>query len=254
MVTAGIDSGAKTVKVVVMGDGSVLGKSLIVAGGETASACEEAYDEALRQAGVRRQDVHKVCATGSGKALVGFRNDVVTEVGASGKGSVYFFPQARTVIDVGAEEGRAIRVDETGKVLDFVINEKCAAGAGAFVEAMARALELSVDEIGRLSLEATGEVCIDARCTVFAEREVISLAQNKTPKPDMARAIHDAIADRIVSMVMRVGPEPEILLAGGMAKNVGFVHAVGRALGMTLSLPDDPEFVGAVGAALVAAE
>ncbi len=254
MITAGIDCGAKTVKVVIMKDGQISGKSLVMAGVDAKGAAKQAYDKALKRAGLARKDVKKVVATGSGKLQAEFRQDSVTEVGADARGAVFLFPNARTVIDVGAEEGRAIRVDAQGKVEDFAINEKCAAGAGAFVEAMARALEVKLDEIGVLSLQASQAVPMNAQCAVFAESELVSLVHAKTPKPDMARAIHDAIADRIVSMVRRVGIQPEVVLIGGVARNVGFIQSLGRGLEMEVKLPADPEFVGAIGAALVAAE
>lgn len=254
MITAGIDCGAKTVKVVVLKDGQIVGKSLVMAGIDTKGASEKAYDEALQQAGLSRQDVEKVVATGAGKMEAEFRNGEVTEVSADARGAVQLFPQARTLIDVGAEEGRAVRVDARGKVVDFAINDKCAAGAGAFVEAMARALEVGLEEMGKLSLRATQAVPMNAQCAVFAESELVSLVHAKTPKPDMARAIHDAIADRIVSMVRRVGMEPEVVLIGGLAKNAGFVNALGRDLEAEVKLPEEPELVGALGAALVAAE
>lgn len=254
MNTAGIDCGAKTVKVVVLKDGQVLGKSLVMAGIDTAGAAEKAYDEALNKAGLSRGDIEKVVATGAGKNEARFQDEVVTEVGADTRGGVFIFPDARTVIDVGAEEGRAIRVDDRGKVVDFAINEKCAAGAGAFTEAMARALEVGLEDMGPLSLKATQAVPMNAQCAVFAESELVTLIHAKTPKPDMARAIHDAIADRIVSMVRRVGVEKEIVLIGGVALNVGFVESLNRELGMEVKIPEEPEFVGALGAALVAAE
>jgi len=254
MITAGIDCGAKTVKAVVMKDGNIVSKALVSAGVDGEGAAEKAYDEALKQAGLARADVQKVCATGSGKLQAVFRTSEVTEVGANARGAVYLFPMARTVVDVGAEEGRAIRMDERGKVVDFAINDKCAAGAGAFVEAMARALEVKLEEMGTLSLQSSKAVPMNAQCAVFAESELVSLVHAKTPKTDMARAIHDAISDRIVSMVRRVGMEPEVVLMGGVAKNVGFVDALGRDLETQIKVPADPEFVGAVGAALVAAD
>jgi benzoyl-CoA reductase subunit D len=156
------------------------------------------------------------------------------------------------VIDVGAEEGRAIKVDESGRVVDFAINEKCAAGAGAFTEAMARALEVKIEEMGPLSLKSTQVVPMNAQCAVFAESELVTLVHSKVPKPDMARAIHDAIADRIVSMVRRVGIEKEIMLIGGVAHNIGFVSSLNQGLKTEVIVPEDPEYVGALGAALSA--
>ncbi len=254
MITAGVDCGAKTVKVVVMRGLEVLGRGLALAGVDTKGAVELAYDEALRLAGVSRDEVVNVIATGSGKLQAGPRQGTVTEVSADARGAVFLFPGVRTVVDVGAEEGRAIRVDAKGRVLDFAVNDKCAAGTGAFVEAMARALEVGLDEIGPLSLRSSQAVPMNAQCAVFAESELVSLVHAKTPKQDMARAIHDAVADRIVSIVRRVGMEPEVLLVGGLAKNVGFVQALSRALGTEVRVPEGPEFVGATGAAIIAAD
>lgn len=252
MITAGIDCGAKTVKALILKDGKVAGQSLVLAGIDTKEAVDKAYDEALQKAGMKRDDVERVVATGAGKNEPDFANDVITEVGADAKGANFLYPSARTVIDVGVEEGRAVRIDSTGKVVDFAINEKCAAGAGAFTEAMARALEVKLEEMGALSLKATKAVPMNAQCAVFAESELVTLIHAKTPKPDMARAIHDAIADRIVSMARRVGIEKDVVLVGGVAKNVGFVDSLNRELQMNVLIPEEPEFVAALGAALTA--
>jgi benzoyl-CoA reductase subunit D len=254
MITAGIDCGAKTVKALILKDGKVVAQGLVLAGIGTKGAANEAYDEALQKAGMKREDVERMMATGAGKNGPDFANDVITEVGADAKGAIFLYPSARTVIAVGAEEGRAVRIDRTGKVVDFAINEKCAAGAGAFTEAMARALEVKLEEMGPLSLQATKAVPMNAQCAVFAESELVTLIHAKTPKPDMARAIHDAIADRIASMVRRVGIEKDIVLVGGVAHNVGFVDSLNRELQANVLIPEEPEFVGALGAALAAAE
>jgi benzoyl-CoA reductase subunit D len=187
-----------------------------------------------------------------GKKEVSFRNDEVTEVGAAAKGAISLYPSSRTIIEVGAEEGRALRCDENGRVLDFVINEKCAAGAGAFTEAMARALEIPVTEMGPLSLNSEQETPMNAQCAVFAESEVVTLVHQKTAKEDIARAIHDAIASRISSMVRRLSIEKDVTLVGGLAKNIGFVESLKRDLKMDVNVPEDPDYVGALGAALVA--
>jgi benzoyl-CoA reductase subunit D len=254
MITAGVDCGAKNVRVVILKDGEILAKAMVPAGMDTAAAAREAYEKAIAEAGIKVGDVGKVVATGAGRNEPEFRDDVVTEVGADARGAIYLFPEVRTVIDVGAEEGRAIKIDAQGKVVDFAINEKCAAGAGAFTEAMARALELELDQLGKLSLESTQAIPMNAQCAVFAESEVVTLVHKKTSKPDMARAIHDAIADRITSMVRRVGIEEKIALIGGVAYNVGFVKSLEEDLQTKVLIPERPEFVGALGAALVAVE
>jgi benzoyl-CoA reductase subunit D len=183
-----------------------------------------------------------------------FANDTITEVGAAARGAKYYFPNARTVIDVGAEEGRALKCDENGKVIDFAINEKCAAGAGAFTESMARALEVKLEDIGNLSLNSDQEIEMNAQCAVFAESEVVSLIHAKTTKENIARAVHDAISSRITAMVRKVGIEKEIALVGGVARNIGFVDSIKRDLESDVLIPEDPEYIGALGAAIAASE
>lgn len=254
MITAGVDCGSKNVRVVILNDGQIVGKAMVLAGMDTSAAAEKAYDEALAEANLARDAMDKVLATGAGRPEAHFKDDTVTEVGADARGARFLYADVRTVIDVGAEEGRAIKVTPEGRVADFAINEKCAAGAGAFTEAMARALEIPLEELGELSLQSTQAIPINAQCAVFAESEVVSLVHKKTSKPDMARAIHDAISDRITSMVRRVGIEEKIALIGGVAKNVGFVKSLENDLGTQVLIPAEPDFVGALGAALAAAE
>jgi benzoyl-CoA reductase subunit D len=253
MITTGIDVGAKNVKVVIQKDGKVLGKGSVLAGLDTATAITQAFDAALKDAGVARDKIEKIYATGAGRKEVHDADDSYTEVGADAAGIAHILPQARTVIDVGAEEGRAIRVDDRGKVIDFAINERCAAGAGAFTEAMARALEVPLEELGPLSLTSTKAVPMNAQCAVFGESEVVSLIHQKTAKRDIARAVHDAMATRITSMARRVGVEPPVALIGGVAHNPGFVDSLRRDLEVEVLVPDDPDFVSALGAALLAA-
>jgi len=254
MITAGIDCGAKNVKVVILKDGIITGKAMVLVGRDSVAAAEEAYQQALKEAELTRDDVEKVISTGAGKNEPKFKDDVVTEVGANARGMHNLYPDVRTVIDVGAEEGRAIKINQAGKVVDFAINEKCAAGSGAFTEAMARALEIPLEEFGAYSLKSSQSIPINAQCAVFAESEVVSLLHRKTPKTDIAHAIHDAIADRITSMVRRVGIEEKIALIGGMSKNVGFVESLEEDLKTVLVIPEEPDFVGAIGAAIMATD
>lgn len=254
MITVGIDMGAKNVKVIVLEDGKVKAKKLVVAGIDTKAAADKALAEALKAAGITQADVKHITATGAGQEDAKFANDKMSDVSSAAKGAIKLYPEARTVIDIGAEEGRGIRISEEGKVLDFAVNEKCAAGAGAFTEAMARALEVKQEELGPLSLKSTKEVAMNAQCAVFAESEVVTLVHAKTTKEDIARAVHDAIADRIISMVRKVGFQEKVALVGGVARNVGFVDSMKRELKTELLIPEDPEFVSALGAAIEAAE
>lgn len=254
MITAGIDIGAKTIKVVLAENGKMLGKSLVLAGIDTAAATEQALDEALTAAGLSKEEVGHFMATGTGRKDCPITDEQVTEVGAAAKGMNHILSSCRTVIDVGAEEGRTVRCDERGKVIDFAFNEKCAAGAGTFAEGMARALQVSLEELGPLSLTSREAVQMNAQCAVFAESEVVTLIHNKTPREDIARAVLDAVASRIISMVRKVGFEKDVALIGGMARNPGFVEAMQRGLEMDIHVPEDPEYIGALGAALAAAE
>lgn len=255
MITAGIDIGAKTIKVVVVRDGELVGKGMVLAGLDTQTALDGVLREALEASGgLSLEDLDFVLGTGAGRQDVSFANGQVTEVSADAKGACTLIPTARTVIDVGAEEGRAVRCGDSGKVEDFAVNEKCAAGAGTFTEAMARALEVDLEELGAMALRSTNAVAMNAQCTVFAESEVVSLLHAKTPKEDISRAVHDAMASRITSMVRKVGFQKDVVLVGGLARNPGFVQSLKRGLESEVLVPANPEYVGAYGAALIAAE
>ena len=253
MITAGVDVGAETVKVVIVKDGKILSHSLVKAGMDRQKSAEEALANALKEAKISKADIKKITATGIGRKEITWANDMVTEIAAGAKGASNLFPSARTVIDIGAEESRGVKVDANGKVIDFAKNEKCAAGVGSFVESMARALETTVEEMGTLSLKSDKVIPMNVTCVVFAESEVVSLVHAKTPKPDIARAIHEAIATRTTSMVRRVGIEKDIALIGGVAMNPGVVERLTHHLGLTILIPKDPQIVGALGAALIAA-
>ena len=252
MIVAGIDCGAKNVKVLVYDGENILAKGSVLAGFDQKAAAEEALTLALKNAGMERGALDHITATGTGKKEAVYSQSSVTEVGANALAINSLFPSVRTVIDVGAEEGRAIRINELGKVVDFAINEKCAAGAGTFTETMARALEVKLEDMGALSQKSQKSVPMNAQCAVFAESEVVSLIHSKHSKEDIAHAIHDAIADRIASMVRKIGMEKDIALVGGVSKNIGFVEALKRDLDVDLFIPEDPEYSCALGAALVA--
>jgi benzoyl-CoA reductase subunit D len=252
MIVSGIDVGGKNIHAVIVNDGEVLAKGETVAGLNKAESVERLYNELLEKAGLKREQVERVVATGSAGKRVGFADGVIPDATADARGINRLAPSARTIIDVGAEEGRAIKISPEGKVLDFAINEKCAAGTGTFVEAMARALEISVEEMAKISLESTKSISMNAQCAVFGESEVVSLIHAKTPKHDIARAVHDAIAGRIGSVARIVGLEKEIVMIGGMSLNTGFVESLKREIGLDVMVPDDPGYVGALGAAVAA--
>lgn len=249
-ITAGIDMGSKNVKVIVLEDGQILAKGLAPSGFDQKAAAEKVFNDVLRKVGLSRDDIAHIVATGAGKDVAPYANSEISMVGADALGGNFLYPSVRTVIDVGAETSRAVRCNEKGRMIDFVINEKCAAGSGTFIETMARALEVKLEEIGPLSLKAEKTISMNAQCTIFAESEVVSLIHEKTSKADIAQAIHDSIANRIASLARRLGIQRDVLLVGGVAKNVGFVSSLQKTLGVELLMPEEPDFVGALGAAL----
>jgi predicted CoA-substrate-specific enzyme activase len=253
MISAGIDVGGKNLHIVIIKNGKVVAKGTGPTGIKKAEAAEKLYDEVLAKAGLKRGDVEQVIATGSAGKRVAFAGGYIPDAAADARGINKLFPSVRTVIDVGAEEGRAIKVNPEGKVLDFALNEKCAAGTGTYTEAMARALEIPVQDMAKISMTSTKSIPMNAQCAVFGESEVVSLIHQKTQKPDIARAVHDAIAGRVASVARIVGLEKDIALVGGMAKNAGFVDSLKRDTGIDIKVPEDPDYVGALGAAVAAA-
>jgi len=252
MIVTGIDVGGKNVHAVITKNGTMLAKGEAPSGINKGEAAEKLYGEVLKQAGLKRQDVTRVVATGSSGSRVAFADGVIPDATADARGVIQFIPSARTIIDVGGEEGRAMKISPEGKVLDFAINERCAAGTGTFVDTMARALEVPVEEMAKLSIKSTRSIPMNAQCAVFGESEVVSLIHQKTPKHDIARAVHDAIAGRIGSVARIVGLEDDIVMVGGVAKNTGFVESLKQALSAEVKVPKDPEYIGALGAAAAA--
>ncbi len=253
MITVGIDMGIQAIKVVILKDGDVIARAKTFSGFEPTKAAEQAFAEAIKEASTKKEDISLVLATGSGMDMAPYSNGNVSMMGADAKAGVALFPSARTVIDVGAEEARSVKCDERGIMLDFVVNERCAAGAGTFIEAMARALEVKMEDMGPLSLKAERASPINASCVIFGESDVVSLIHRQESKPEIARAVYDSMADRVSSMVHRLGINLDIVSVGGVAKDVGFIQSLKRKLGVNILVPELPEFAGALGAALTAA-
>ena len=254
MISAGIDMGTQRVKVAILKNNQIIAKNQNFSGFDPTTVVEQTFQEALESAKLSKEDVKHITATGAGVTMVNFSNSTISMMGADARAGAYFFSSARTVIDVGAEDARAVKCDEKGRMLDFIVNARCAAGAGTFIEAMARALEVKMEDMGPLSLRAERASPINASCVIFAESDVVSLIHREEPKTEIARAIFDAMAERVGSMVRRLGITPDIVLIGGVAKDVGFVDSLKRRLGMELLIPEDPIYGGAIGAALIAAK
>ncbi len=253
--TAGIDVGSAQTKGIIINDRQeIVSRVLIDTGAYVTRAAERCFDEALKQPGLRREDVAYVVGTGYGRYKVTFGDTQITEISCHARGASYIFPGTRTVIDMGGQDAKGIKVGEGGEVKDFVMNDKCAAGTGRFLGNAADVLSLSLDEIGTLSLKAKYPVRLTTVCTVFVESDIMSyLAQGKKVE-DILGGVHSAIAARTISLVRRVGIEEEVTFTGGVSLNIGMVRALEDKLGMKLNVSPESHFTGALGASLFALE
>jgi len=249
---AGLDIGSLSTEMVVIGPPGVLGYSIVPTGSSIQRAIQSSLDVALKHAGMGQSDLSALVATGYGRFNLPFPARQVTEITCHARGARHLFPRTQTVIDLGGQDSKVIALDDRGRVADFVMNDKCAAGTGRFLEVMAGALETRLEEMGSLSLQARKQISISSMCTVFAESEVVSLIAQGVNRRDIIGGIHDSIASRIYRMAKRLHIEPEITFSGGVAKNPGMVAALKRRFKVPINLPDEPQIVGALGAALIA--
>ncbi len=255
MIVAGCDVGSLTGKALIMKNGEVLSYSIVSSTIKPEKTSWNALEAALEKAGLKLGDLEYIVGTGYGRMKVPFANLNVSELSCHGKGAHWLIPTIRTVIDVGGQDCKVIRLDEDGKILDFAMNDKCAAGTGRFLEVMAKALEVKLEELGELSKKSTKPAQITSQCSVFAETEVISLIAQGIEVVDIIAGIHESIASRIISLIHKVGLKEDITVTGGVAKNSGVIEAIKKKLGVEIKkLPLDPQVIGALGAALIAEE
>nr|WP_294468837.1 acyl-CoA dehydratase activase [uncultured Sellimonas sp.] len=255
MYVMGIDSGSTSTNAVIMDqDRKLRAYSVIRTGAKSGESAERILKEVLQKAGLQREDISRIVSTGYGRVSIPFADENVTEISCHGKGAHYFNPKIRTILDIGGQDSKGIRLNEKGEVVDFVMNDKCAAGTGRFLEMIARSLEISIDELGPIAMQSTEDIEITSMCSVFAESEVISLIANNKEKADIANGICKAIANKSYSLLKRAGMEPDFMMTGGVAKNPGVVRAVEEKIGAKLYICPEPEIVGAAGAALYALE
>ena len=255
MYVLGIDSGSTSTNAVIMNqDRTIIASSVIRTGAKSGDSAERILSDVLQKAKLERKDLARIVSTGYGRVSIAFADENVTEISCHGKGAHYFNPRVRTILDIGGQDSKAISLDENGEVHDFVMNDKCAAGTGRFLEMIARTLEMDISELGAIALTSTEHIEITSMCSVFAESEVISLIANNKEKADIANGVCHAIAGKAFSLLKRVGLEPEFMMTGGVAKNPGVVRAVEEKLQARLYICEEPEIVGATGAALYALE
>jgi predicted CoA-substrate-specific enzyme activase len=252
MITVGIDVGSITTKAAVVKDGELVADKVVLTGYNARLAGKNLFDAILRDCGTGRAGIDKIISTGYGRNSLEFADKAVTEITCHAAGSFYLNPGIRSVIDIGGQDSKAIALNDSGSPLNFVMNDKCAAGTGRFLEVMARALEVDLDNFGDFALKARQPSAISSLCTVFAESEVISLIANGEKRENIIAGIHDAIAARVVTMANRVGFTPKIMMTGGVAKNSGVVRALEQKIGHKIEVSEKSQVTGAIGAAILA--
>lgn len=252
MITVGIDIGSITAKAVALNDNHILGTRVIFTGYNAQKAGNSVFDALLEPLEISRGAVDAVVATGYGRNAVDYADKAVTEITCHGAGAHFIDPGIRFVIDVGGQDSKVIRINEAGKVLDFAMNDKCAAGTGRFLEVMARAMEVDLDEFGDSFAGASNPSKISSICTVFAESEVISLISKGESRENIIAGIHESVATRISAMARRVGVTPPVMMTGGVAKNNGAVKALENKLEVTIRVSEFAQVNGAIGAAILA--
>ncbi len=256
-IAGGVDVGSTQTKAVVMADNAervIVARALVDTGANVRKAAENAFAVACRSAGIHQSDVGFVVGTGYGRYNISFGNAQLTEISCHARGAHFIYPETRTVIDMGGQDAKAISVGAEGQVLDFVMNDKCAAGTGRFLANAADVMGIGLDDIGPLSLRSSHPVRIATVCTVFVESDILSyLAQGKKGE-DIMSGVHLAIAKRTLSLARRVPIQPEITMTGGVARNVGMVRALEEVLGTKMQVSEDAQFMGAIGAAVFALE
>jgi predicted CoA-substrate-specific enzyme activase len=252
---AGIDSGSASTNVVIIDTKrNILGYSVVPTGAKSVESAYRALEEALMMAKLRLEDISYIVATGYGRISIPFANLEVTEITCHARGAFFLNKDVRTIIDIGGQDSKIIKIDEDGNVVDFVMNDKCSAGTGRFLENMSRVLEIPVEKMGEESLDWKEDLEISSMCTVFAESEVISLIAKNKERRDILHAIHKSIVKRIVSFIERVDGGPRYMMTGGVAKNIGVVRCLEERLGERIIIPDEPQIVGALGSALIGLE
>jgi predicted CoA-substrate-specific enzyme activase len=252
MITAGIDIGHQSVNAVILEDDRIISHATRVIAGEVEAAAKTIFHQILEQAGLKAAKIQRLFTTGVGREKVTFADGNRTEMLSHVRGSHWLFPATRTVIDVGAEGSRILRCDPEGNLTDFVMNDKCAAGAGVFLETVAEMMQIPLSEMGPFSLESSNRVVLTTTCAVFAESEIVAEVHRGSAKEDILAGVHESIAAKIAAATKRVGTEAALIFSGGVALNIGVVRALEKQLEHDILVPKDPEIVGALGAAILA--
>ncbi|MHB8263194.1 MAG: acyl-CoA dehydratase activase [Acidimicrobiales bacterium] len=252
---AGVDVGSTQTKAIIIDeDQRIVGRALTDTGANVTRAAENAYEMALRDGDIHeeKEAVGFIVGTGYGRYKVTFGDAQTTEISCHGRGAVHLFPATRTVLDMGGQDTKAIKVNANGEILDFSMNDKCAAGTGRFLGAASTALEIPLDELGPTALRSDRPVKISTTCTVFAESEILSWLGKGKKVEDILLGVHQSVAGRALGLLRRVGIEREVAFTGGVAKNIGMVKTIEESLGFPVSVNKESHYMGALGAALFA--
>jgi len=252
MITIGIDVGSITTKAAVVADGRLKLSKIVPTGYDAKKSAGMVFEQVLESLNLSRDDIQGIVSTGYGRNSVSFANKAITEITCHAAGAFFINPEIRSVIDIGGQDSKVILLNDNGRVSDFAMNDKCAAGTGRFLEVMARALEIELEHFGEMSLKSQTPSQISSLCTVFAESEVISLIAKGEKRENIVAGIHDAIGARVASMAKRVKIVAPVMMTGGVAKNMGLVRALEKRLMQKILVGESAQVVGAIGAALLA--
>ena len=252
MFVCGLDIGAATTKAVILNDNKIISYAVLPTGQSVKLVTDNVIDEAIKKDGLSISGFEYVVSTGYGRHSVSFADQAISEIICHARGANFLLPSVRTVIDIGGQDSKMIALDGGGNVTNFVMNDKCAAGTGRFIEVMAHVLEVSLEDMGKLSLNSQKPSLISSTCTVFAESEVVSLRAKGEPRENLIAGIHKGIASRTATMGRAIGFSKDVAFTGGVAKNVGVKRELENAIGIQINVPEEPQIVGALGAALLA--
>lgn len=254
MITAGIDVGSLTSKAVIMKDGKILSSIIIKSKPRPWESADLAINSALEKSGLSMADINCCVGTGYGRDKIPFIKEALSEIACHAKGARWLMPSARTVIDIGGQDCKAMRLDKNGEMVKFITNDKCASGTGRFLEVMAKVMGIDVSELGELSARSKSAISLASACTVWAQADIIQHLNEMIPLENIAAGINNAMASRISTLVSSIGIEREVCMTGGVAKNSGVVSSLEKALGIHLKKirRDDPQLAGAIGAAIYA--
>lgn len=254
MFTMGIDIGSSSSKVVILEDGINIIASEVIQIGTGSTGPKRVLDEALAKAGLTLQDMAKIIATGYGRLSVEEAHKQISEISCQAKGVFFLVPSAKIIIDIGGQDVKAIKLDSKGGVKQFFMNDKCAAGTGRFLDVMSRVLEVDLDEMAEYDARATEPATVSSTCTVFAESEVISQLANGVAKENIIAGVHQSVASKACGLAYRCGVEEDIVMCGGVAKDLGVVRAISKELKKPVIVAPSPQTTAALGAAIFAFE